>query len=116
MSNTRSRSRTKTTPVSIGWAIAVPLVLWWPLTFLAVQLQRPRPGEPGVDMAGLTYLPAAVAWLPMVAVTALVAWLAGRRMRNKPAGERGRRVRGIVCGVLTLIIVPGALLMLYQLG
>jgi len=115
MSNTRSM---KTTPVSIGWAVAVPVVLWWPLTFLAVQLQRPRPGEPGVDMSGLAYLPAAVAWLPMIAVTALVAWLAGRRLRNrnKPAGERRRRVRGIVCGVLTLIIVPGALLMLYQMG
>lgn len=116
MSNTRSRSRTKTTPVSIGWAIAVPLVLWWPLTFLAVQLQRPRPGEPGVDMSGLAYLPAAVAWLPMVAVTALVAWLVGRRAKGRPTDERRRRVRGIVCGVLTLIIVPGALLMLQQIG
>jgi hypothetical protein len=115
MSNTRSRSRN---PVSIGWAIAVPLVLWWPLTFLAVQLQRPRPGEPGVDMAGLTYLPAAVAWLPMVAVTALVAWLAGRRAeaKGKRADERGRRVRGILWGILTLIVVPGALLLLYQMG
>jgi hypothetical protein len=105
-----------TTSVSVGWAVAVPLVLWWPLTFLIVQLQRPRPGEPGVDLSRLTYLPAAVAWLPMVAVTALVAWLVGRRARGKPAGERKRRNRGLLVGVLTLIIVPGALLMLEQMG
>ena len=104
----------KTSPVSIGWAVAVPLVLWWPLTFLVVQLQRPRPGEPGVDLAKLTYLPAAVAWLPMVAVTALVAWLVGRRLRH--GDERKRRNRGLACGILTLIIVPGALLMLEGMG
>lgn len=106
----------QTTSVSVGWAIAVPLVLWWPLTFLVVQTQRPRPGEPGVDLAELTYLPAAVAWLPMVAVTALVAWLVGRRAKGKPTDERKRRNRGLLVGVLTLIIVPGALLMLEQMG
>src|ERR1700742_4900896 len=101
--------RTRTTsPVSIGWAVAVPLIAWWPLTFLVVQLQRPRPGEPGVDLAKLTYLPAAVAWLPMVAVTALVAWLV--RRRPPPADDRKRRNRGLACGILTMIIVPGALL------
>ena len=110
--------------MSIGWAVAVPLVAWWPLTFLVVQLQRPRPGEPGVDLASLTYLPAAVVWLPMVAVTALVAWLVGKRVRHaderhadvRHADERKRRNRGLACGILTLIIVPGALLMLEQMG
>lgn len=100
--------------MSIGWAIAVPLVLWWPLTFVAVQLEQGGAN----DMSGLLYLPAAVVWLPMVAVTALVAWLVGRRLRakGKPADERGRRTRGLVCGVLTLVVVPGALLFLEQLG
>jgi hypothetical protein len=99
----------------VVWAAAVPLVLWWPLTFVAVQLQRPRPGEPGVDLAELTYVPAAVVWLPMVAVTALVAWLVGRRGTGA-ADERKRRNRGLLVGVLTLIVVPGVLLMLEKMG
>jgi hypothetical protein len=98
--------------VSIGWAVAVPLILWWPLTFVTVSLRQDQ-GRAN-DMSGLLYLPAAVAWVPMIAVTALVAWLAGRRMR--PAGERRRRARGLACGILTLILVPGALLMLEQMG
>jgi hypothetical protein len=106
----------KTSPVSVGWAAAVPLIAWWPLTFLAVQLQRPRPGEPGVDLASLTYLPAAVAWLPMIAVTALVAWVVGRRMRGRATTERKRRNRGLLVGIATLIVVPGLLLMLQQMG
>lgn len=109
MTRTGSRSAR---PVSILWAVAVPIILWWPLTFVAVQLRQER-GRAN-DMSGLLYVPAAVAWLPMIAVTALVAWLAGRRM--KPAGERSRRARGLVCGILTLIVVPGALLMLEQMG
>lgn len=99
--------------VSVGWAALVPLVLWWPLTLLVYVLQKPGPGEPGVDLAGLIWLPALVAWLPMVAVTALVAWLAGRK---GPADDRRRRNRGLGYGILTLIIVPGVLLYLESIG
>ncbi len=100
--------------MSVGWAVAVPLVLWWPLTLLAAWLQKPRPGEPGVDLTGLIWLPAAVAWLPMVAVTALVAWVAGRR--GTAADERKRRNRGLTYGILTLVVVPGVLLYLESMG
>jgi hypothetical protein len=105
--------------VSVGWAMIVPLVAWWPLTVVFVQLQRPSPGEPGVDFAPLLYLPAAVVWLPMVAVTALVAWLAGRRLERRgagPADERKRRNRGLGYGVATLILVPLLLMFLETLG
>ncbi len=99
--------------------MAVPLIAWWPLTFVVVATKRPRPGEPGVDMTGLLYIPAAVSWLPMVAVTALVAWLVGRRLDRKRVAdrsERKRRNRGLVCGIATLVIVPLLLLMLEQAG
>jgi hypothetical protein len=119
MTRLSSRRSHKTSPVSVGWAIVVPLVAWWPLTFVFVQVQRPSPGEPGNDLAPLLYLPAAVVWLPMVAVTALVAWLAGRRLERRGAGstdDRKRRNRGLAYGVATLILVPLLLMLLEQLG
>ncbi|MGH3761816.1 hypothetical protein [Actinophytocola sp.] len=96
--------------VSVGWAVAVVLVLWWPLTFVAVEVQRPRPGEPGVDMTPLLYVPAAIAWIPMVAITALVAFVAGQRLGA--ADKDKRRDRGLVCGGLMTIIGPVVLLFL----
>ena len=90
-------------PVSVPWAIAVPAIAWWPIVYAFVELRRPQPGEPGIDLNSLLYLPAAVAWLPMIAVASLAATWVGHAMARRGVAADGRRRRGLWCGVGALL-------------
>ncbi|HEY0450653.1 hypothetical protein [Actinophytocola sp.] len=101
-------------PVSAGWAITVPLVLWWPIAVTFIELQRPTDRD--ADLTSLLYLPAGLMWLPLIAGSAAIAWLAGltldRRRTPVDRSNAKRRNRGLLCGLGMTIVAPPLFLLL----
>lgn len=92
-------------PISTPWAIAVPAIAWWPIAVTFIELRRPPPSGPGVDLVSLLYWPAAIAWLPMIAVASVAATWGGLAMRRRVADSSAaeRRGRGLLCGAGALL-------------
>jgi len=97
-------------PVSLRWAAAVPLIAWWPVALVIIEVAAPRspatPYSAEVDWSPLFAMLAGIVWIVLIPATVVIAAIAGavldRAVADRSAESRKRL--GLVVGGAVLLV------------